>query len=381
MFGIFLLSAVTMMQVYVFWRASTVPFIKNRIHGKFIILIGLILWAIFYFSRSLGHDGGGSFTKTIEFISMTWIGILFLTFIPVLIVDLITGFGYFFHRYASTACGFALIAGILLSGIALIQGLRPPVIQNYKIYISGLQEELDGITIVAVSDTHLGSLIGPKWLEARRAQISEQKPDLIVLLGDISEGHGESDEKLLPILNRLSAPLGVWAVLGNHEFHGHRNAVKSLVEKTDFHILRNCWSELLPGLVLAGVDDLTSSRRSGRKDDLISESLKNRPRGATVLLSHTPWQIEKASNAGVDIMLSGHTHGGQIWPFDYIAGSRYQFFEGWHHVRDMNLIICRGTGTWGPRMRLWRPSEILRITLHTKKKNTSTVKADDSIVP
>jgi hypothetical protein len=133
---------------------------------------------------------------------------------------------------------------------------------------------------------------------------------------------------------------------------------------TSFHILRNSWSEVLPGLVLAGVDDLSSSLHSEWNDDLISESLKNRPQCATILLSHTPWQIEKAANAGVDLMLSGHTHGGQIWPFDYIARSRYQFFEGWHQIKSMNLIISRGTGTWGPRMRLWCPSEISRITLH-----------------
>lgn len=368
MFGTILLSVVTVMQVYVFWRISTVPFVKKRIPGKYIILAGLLLWTLFYFSRSLGHNGIGSFTKIIEFISMTWMGILFLTFIPVFVLDLVTGFGYFLPRYARSARGIALIAGLVLSAIALIQGLRPPVVQNYKIYVSGLRDELDGITIVAVSDTHLGSLIGAQWLEARIAQISALKPDLIVLLGDISEGHGASDEKLLPVLNRFSAPLGVWAVLGNHEFHGHRNMEKSLIEKTSFHILRNCWSEVLPGLVLAGVDDLTSSQRSGRNDDLISESLKNRPQGAAILLSHTPWQIDDAANAGVDLMLSGHTHGGQIWPFDYIARSRYQFFEGWHKIKSMNLIISRGTGTWGPRMRLWAPSEILRITLHPKKK-------------
>ena len=319
MFGIFLLFAVTVMQVYVFWRASTVPFVKNHISGKFIILGWITPLGCFFFSRIFGNNGIGYFSNIIEFISMTWMAILFLTFIPVLALDLVTGFGYLLPRYAPSARGLALIAGLLLSAIALIQGLRPPVIQNYEIELSGLRNELDGITIVAISDMHLGSLIGTEWLEARIAQVSKQKPDLIVLLGDISEGHGESDEELLPVLNRFSAPLGVWAVLGNHEFHSHRNMEKSLIEKTNFHLLRNSWQEILPGLVLAGVDDLTSSRQSGRDDDLISESLKNRPQGATILISHTPLQIEKAANAGVDLMLSGHTHGGQIWPFNYIS--------------------------------------------------------------
>lgn len=368
MFGIFLLFAVTVMQVYVFWRVSAVPFVKKRIPGKFIILGGVLLWACFFFSRFFGDNGIGSFANILEFISMTWLAMLFLIFIPLFLADLVTGFGYLLPRYAPSARGLALIAGLLLSVIALVQGLRPPVVQNYSIELSGLRSELDGTTIIAISDMHLGQLIGTKWLEARVAQVSGLRPDLIVLLGDIAEGHGSPDEELLPILNRLSAPVGVWAVLGNHELHSHRNTGKSLLEKTSFHLLRNSWQEVLPGLVLAGVDDLTSTRQLGRSDDLIAKSLKNRPQGTTILLSHTPWQVEEAAATGVDVMLSGHTHGGQIWPFDYLVKLRYPFLEGLYKIKSMNLIVTRGAGTWGPRMRLWYPGEILRITLHSKKK-------------
>jgi uncharacterized protein len=288
MFGMFLLFAVTMMQVYVFWRVSTMPFIKKRIPGKFIISGGMLLWVCFFFSRIFGDNGIGPLADILEFISMTWLAMLFLTFMPLFLIDLVTGFGYLLPRYAPSARGLALIAGILLSAIALVQGLRPPVVQNYAVELSGLRSELDGTTIVAISDMHLGSLIGTKWLEARVAQVSELKPDLIVLLGDISEGHGSHDEELLPVLNRFSAPLGVWTVLGNHEFHSHRNMNKPLLEKTNFHLLRNSWQEVLPGLVLAGVDDLTSNRQS---NDLLVNSLKDRPQGATILLSHTPREV------------------------------------------------------------------------------------------
>jgi predicted MPP superfamily phosphohydrolase len=368
MFGIILLTAVTVMQVYVFWRAGTVPFIKKHIPIKFIILAGLLLWICFLFSRIFGDIGTGYFTSILEFISMTWMATLFLTFIPVLGWDMVTGFGHFFPRYACSGRGIAIIAGLILSVISLVQGLRPPVVQNYQIYLSGFRDELDGITIVAISDVHLGSLIGTDWLEARIKQVSEIKPDILILLGDISEGHGESEKNLLPVLNRFSAPLGVWAVLGNHEIHSHRNTGKSLTEKSNFHLLRNSWHEILPGLVLAGIDDLTSIRQSGRDDDVILKSLKNRPKGATILISHTPWQIEKAANAGVDLMLSGHTHGGQIWPFNYIVRSRYPFLEGLYTIKSMNLLVSRGAATWGPRMRLWAPGEILRITLRKKNK-------------
>ena len=134
-------------------------------------------------------------------------------------------------------------------------------------------------------------------------------------------------------------------------------------KKANFKLLRNSWTEIKPGLVLAGLDDLTVTRRNGFSGDLVTKTLAGRPSGAIILLSHTPWETEKAAQNGVDLMLSGHTHGGQIWPFDYLVRRRYPLLEGRYEIDSMTVIVCRGTGTWGPRMRLWRPSEILHITL------------------
>ena len=99
----------------------------------------------------------------------------------------------------------------------------------------------------------------------------------------------------------------------------------------------------------------------------MAKALAARPAGATLLLSHTPWQMEKAAHAGVSLMLCGHTHAGQIWPFSYLVRHVYPFFSGFYKIGDMKAIVCRGTGTWGPRMRLWQPCEILRITLRVEK--------------
>jgi len=142
-----------------------------------------------------------------------------------------------------------------------------------------------------------------------------------------------------------------------------------LFEEVSFNLLRNSWAEVRPGLVLAGVDDLTARRRNGQVGDPISQALADRPPGAAILLSHTPWEAERAAKAGVGLMLCGHTHGGQIWPFDYLVRSRYPLLEGRYEVDGMTVIVCRGTGTWGPRMRLWRPSEILRVTLRAEGGN------------
>ena len=107
--------------------------------------------------------------------------------------------------------------------------------------------------------------------------------------------------------------------------------------------------------------DLTSQGRSVFEG---VAGLASRGEAEGLLLSHTPLEYEKASKFGVDLMLSGHTHGGQIWPFNYLVKLYYPLIAGKYEVDGMNLIVCRGTGTWGPRMRLWHPSEMLKITLN-----------------
>ncbi len=364
MFGTILLSAVTLMHIYVFWRVSSIPFIKNNLPKKNLIGIGILLWTGFVLGRVFGHGEAGILAIMLEMFGMNWMGTLFLIFIPLLAVDLLTGFGLLLSRTVPSLRGLAFLAGGLLSVVAHVQGLRPPVVQNYDVYLSNLPIEMDGKELVAISDLHIGSLLGKKWLEARISQIQEQQPDIIVLLGDILEGHGHSQEEIDPILRRLSAPMGVWAVSGNHESYGRYDQNRETLNGPGFKTLNNSWVELHPGIVLAGVEDLTSQNRSGKKNDVLSEALTNRPPGTTILLSHSPLEYDKAAKAGVNLMLSGHTHGGQIWPFGYIVQQRYPLLEGRYDIDGMTVIVCRGTGTWGPRMRLWRPGEILRVILH-----------------
>jgi len=363
-FGVVLLFLITVMHVYVFWRGASVPLLQRHVPRRFLFAAGALLWLGFFCGRVIGHQGTGAFARALELFGMNWMAILFLLFVALLAMDLLTGFGFLLPGLAPSLRGLALVIGALLSLVALIQGLRPPVVQSYDVSLAGLPREMEGKTVVAMSDLHLGSLLGPEWLAARVNQVRELQPDCVVLLGDLFEGHGRPQGELLPVLRRLAAPLGVWVVPGNHEFHNGNNTALSLVREAGYHLLRNNWVEVRPGFLLAGVDDLTAARRSGRKDDLLAKALADRPAGATILLSHTPWQAEQAARAGVGLMLSGHTHGGQIWPFGYLVKRFYPLLAGRYEVDAMTVIVCRGTGTWGPRMRLWRPGEIVRVRLH-----------------
>lgn len=368
MFGTILTSITTFMHIYVFWRVASIPFVRQHVSKKILICLCILLWVLFYLGRVAGHNGTGVLAVTLEFFAMNWLAVLFLIFIPLLLIDLVTAFGLFMPGISSSLRGWALIAGVLLSVVALFQGMRPPVIREYEVSLTGLPDSMDGTVLVVLSDMHLGSLLGEGWLKARVAQVQKQKPDIILLLGDIFEGHGPPEDNLIAAFKELSAPLGVWAVTGNHEFHGRDRM--SLLESSGFSLLNNKWAEARPGFILSGLDDLTAWRRNGQSGDPVAQALVNRPAGVTVFLSHTPWEAERISKAGVGLVLSGHTHGGQIWPFDYLVRKRYPLLEGRYEVNGMTVLVCRGTGTWGPRMRLWSPSEILRVTLRGKNKKT-----------
>lgn len=355
----------TGMHVYAFWRIASVPVIASHVPRLVLSLAALFLWGSFIFSRVVGRVGLAWLANVMEFIGVTWVGLVFLIFVCLLAVDVVTGFGFLLPRIAPSLRGYALLVAAVLAVIALVQGMRAPVVSAYDVTVPGLPAERDGMVVASVSDMHLGTMLDQKWAAARIAQIEELRPDMVVLAGDIVEGHDEPTQQWVPVLRKLTAPLGVWAVNGNHEGYGRRPG-SDLLEQAGVHVLRDQWVEAAPGLIVAGVDDLTSrQRRTGHYAEFIQKALSGRPAGATtIFISHTPWSPEKASAAGVRLMVSGHTHNGQIWPFNYVVARIYPFIAGEYKVNGMTLVVCRGTGTWGPRMRLWQRGEIVKVTLH-----------------
>jgi uncharacterized protein len=360
---------VTLLHLYVFLRLKSLPLFSRQSNRRVFIGAGVPLWLVFILGRAYGGHEYGFLTAALEVAAMHWMGSLFLIGVGLFIADLVCGFGFLFPKEASIRIRtLGMACGLTLVFIAHVQGLRPPVIETHEVFIKGLAPDLDGTTVAVMADLHAGEMmVGTRWLNARIDQVLGLEPDCIVLVGDLFE-RGSDPKEMVPVMRRLSAPMGVWAVRGNHDAlrSGRRDVTGEILTDAGIRLVSNEWVEMTDGLVLAGIDDLTSSsRRPGEGIVNFDRALANRPAGSTLFLSHTPWMIDRAAAAGVDVMLSGHTHNGQIWPFHYLVRTRYPFVGGRYDIKDMTLIVSRGTGTWGPRMRLWASSEISLITLRT----------------
>ncbi len=369
MFHTMLFTAWTIFHLYIYWRASSLSIITRHISRLSLFIIIAVLWMTHFLPGVAIEIGLNSLFPIFELFSMNWLGVTFLIFTCLLIVDLATIFGLVFKKYIAILRLSAFGAGILLSIFALYQGYRAPIVRDYEIGIPNLPGQYDGMTMVVLSDLHVGNLLDEKWLRGRVNQVNALKPDVVLLLGDLFEGDspGERKKSMIQLFRNISAPLGVWGVTGNHESHGGLDSTIQFLEDAGVHMLRNHWNELEPGLILAGIDDRNEHFRNADTSSQIERALAGIPaQTTTIFLSHRPLNAEQAANSGVRLMLSGHTHGGQLWPFTYISGLANPLLAGKYIINGMPVIVSRGTGTWGPRMRLWYPGEILRVVLRSR---------------
>ncbi len=365
MFRTIFMSVWALFHVYVFWRIYSLPVVRRLVPWYVVAGAAVVLWSTFLAPRFLRDNMSRSLAAKIEIIGDQWLGVVFLLFCGFFFADIVTGFGFLIRQHTSLIRTLGLTVGVLLSAAAFVQGIRAPVISSYEVRMKDLPAPADGFTIAALADLHIGAILDKDWLRGRVEQVNSLRPDAVVILGDIIEGYSaiEGDPSMQSAFAELRAPFGVWAVLGNHDHHSGPNSTAALLEGAGIRVLRNEWDELQPGLVVAGIDDRRSHGGEDREDRL-RQALSARPDGVvTVLLSHRPEAIEQAAAEGADLMLSGHTHGGQIWPFTYVVQNLNSLMDGYHERDDLTIIVSRGTGTWGPRMRLWKPGEIMMITL------------------
>jgi len=364
-FLVVVLSAWTAMHAYAVWRlARTAPF-AGKVPPGALVVVAAALWASYPLARALRRSWLDAASPVFESVGAMWMGVLLLIVVWMLAADAAVLLAPPLRRRASVVRAFALGGAVLFSLIGVVQGARQPALTEYEVRLPDLPPELDGLVVVQLSDLHLGTLTSERWFARVAARVNQLQPDLLLVVGDVLDGDAARAAPFLPALRTLSARLGVFGVLGNHEFYTGRPASERFFAAAGVTLLSDRWVVPAPGLTLAGVDDLTARRQFGRPAPPPAELLAGAPAGATVLLSHTPWGAREAAAAGVGLMLSGHTHDGQIWPFGLLVRLAYPLVAGRYAVGDASVVVCRGTGTWGPRMRLWRRGEIVAITLRS----------------
>jgi hypothetical protein len=251
---------------------------------------------------------------------------------------------------------------------SVFQGLRSPDVKEIQIEIRGLPPALAGTTIVHLTDLHIGTTKSRNFVQDVVHRTNALAPDAIVITGDLVEGRfGSIREDALPLAG-LRARLGVFMVTGNHEYYAGLREWLPELRRLGIRVLRNEHVVLDPGKgggwELAGIDDWNGgSIEPGGGPDLARAIAGHDPSRPLILLSHQPRAVFPAARAGVGLVLSGHTHGGQIWPFTFLVRLQQPFVQGLHRVGQTQIYVSPGTGSWGPPMRLGTRTEITKITL------------------
>jgi predicted MPP superfamily phosphohydrolase len=263
------------------------------------------------------------------------------------------------------ALAVALVGGAA-TWIGVRSALAGPVLRRLELRLPRWPAGLDGFRIVQISDIHIGPLLGERFARDVTERVNALAPDLVAVTGDLVDGSVERLREEVAPFGALRAPHGVFFVTGNHDWYSGARAWVEQAGALGFRALRNERVTIGSGAArfeLAGVDDQRGDWLHGSPCDVERALAGRDPLLPVVLLAHDPTTFAEASRHGVELQLSGHTHGGQIWPFRYLVRLAVRWVEGLHRRGDSLLYVSRGTGFWGPPLRLLAPAEITEITL------------------
>jgi len=356
-----------------------------------LLTIGIVAAAVavptsFFLMRARA----GALTDGFVFGAMLWMGLAFFLLSTLVVVDILrlasSGVGaltdWLRHSpetpanperrllVARAVAGGAVLAAGGAAAFSVSSALGDPQIHEVPVRLARLPRQLSGLSIAQITDLHIGRTIGEAEVRRVVAATNALRPDIIALTGDFVDGSVRTLEAAVAPLTALSARFGVYFVTGNHEYYSGASAWVEHLRKLGVRVLRNervVIGDRGASIDLAGIDDWRSAGMvPGHGPDLAAAIAGRDPDRSLVLLAHQPRGVEAAAQAGVELQVSGHTHGGQIFPFTLATALVYPYLHGLYQVADGNgsqIFVSRGTGFWGPPMRLGSPPEIAHIVL------------------
>lgn len=268
---------------------------------------------------------------------------------------------------AQLLAGGAGVFGLALSGWGVWSAIRPVEVKRVGVRLKKLPASLSGLRIVQLTDMHVGLTIGRDFVEDVVKKVNALEPDVVAITGDLIDGSVQDLGAAVAPLGEIRAKLGTFFVTGNHEYYSGADSWLDFLRSIGIKALRNERVELEANgdsIHVAGVDDWTAHQFGNGHGSDMARAMEGRDSTKpVVLLAHQPVHFDQAREHGVDLQISGHTHGGQIFPFGFLTRLVQPFVSGLHQRGDSQIYVSSGTGYWGPPMRIAAPAEITLIEL------------------
>lgn len=266
--------------------------------------------------------------------------------------------------------GAAITAGLVavgVTGFGVARAYSPPRVRRVAVPLARLDPRADGLRVVVLGDIHVGPLLGTGQVERMVERVNDLGADVVTVVGDMVSSEPERvRESLLP-LTRMRARYGTYYVTGNHEYYVGHDDWAEVAADLGLRVLRNERVEIThrgAALDLAGVNDVVGEQ-AGDPPDYAAALGDRDPSRPVVLMAHQPVAVREAARYGVDLQLSGHTHGGQLYPFDFLVGLQQPVVSGLAEVDGTQVYVTNGVGFWGPPVRVGADPEITLLTLRS----------------
>jgi hypothetical protein len=339
-------------------------FAIEALKWKYLLIGVFFLLPLSYFLSSLAaHFYECAFTRALYYISGLWLGVLTALLTFSIFAWAIYGLGSISgFSIPKIWLGIGLVTVTFLYSICGVWSASQIHIKNITVPIKNLPAEWKGKKVVQFSDVHLGYVLGEKFLHNAVKTINDLKPEAVFVTGDLFDGTGDHFTYLAEDINSLQAPKGTYFITGNHETYFGLDKVYGFLAKTNMKIFHDDMV-VVDGLQIIGIN---YPERMDKKSlsDTIKKIQNYDPSGPSILLYHAPTNVDEAKQSGIKLMLSGHTHQGQIFPYSFITSLIFKGLDyGLHTDGDFSIYTSSGAGTWGPSMRVGTQSEIVVITL------------------